>query len=303
MFAQGSHFQPRWTLSRALAALTTITLGAATHELEPAEINMLWFSPLMTQRLPEPPEFSAVLAKRASDVYSSFVSNVTSDARSEAAKALRLIVCDDGRCNDAPSKWRNFEEGHHMNDAFYQWQRTTNSAGLQSKEFDKLRQYVLQAVTKLRGATGAEAAVPPASTSQANPGGELFCWTSVHPSYSLHPAHTHATASFSAVFFAHAPPGSGALRLHDPRGPRPPFDLHFDVKASEGELAVFPSYLVHEVRPAAIQSPRAAPQVASMGVDGASELLKGGVAPRVSISCNVRGPWTEAADLSVSFET
>ena len=40
---------------------------------------------------------------------------------------------------------------------------------------------------------------------------------------------------------------SGPLLLHDPRGPRPPFDHTYAVHPRVNELVVFPSWLVHEV--------------------------------------------------------
>ena len=102
---------------------------------------------------------------------------------------------------------------------------------------------------------------------------------------------------------------TGPLWLHDPRGPRPPFGNFHSVAPAVGSAVLFPSWLVHEVRPSL--SPRAASVEVPTPVSGS---VKGGadqpaaarrgeeaVEHRVSFSCNVPGSWDDSADLSVSF--
>ena len=81
-------------------------------------------------------------------------------------------------------------------------------------------------------------------------------------------SHNHPMASWSAVYCVRAgepaadEPGSGVLRLFDPRqganaysdpanaSLRPAFAVRsLDVRLSEGQVVVFPSYLFHEVTP------------------------------------------------------
>ena len=69
------------------------------------------------------------------------------------------------------------------------------------EDFSRLRRYTAAAFSKAR------AAVRVSASGQAE---SLFCWASVHDSTSTHPAHTHATAALSGVFYASAPRNAGS---------------------------------------------------------------------------------------------
>lgn len=73
------------------------------------------------------------------------------------------------------------------------------------------------------------------------------------------------------------PPSGGAVP--------PPFDVVATVAPTEGDLLVFPGWLVHSVAPSPSPSPRDA---ADAG-------------PRVSLSLNLPGPWRRAADLGYTL--
>lgn len=87
-----------------------------------------------------------------------------------------------------------------------------------------------------------------------------------------------------AVYYISTPEGAGQITFHDPRGktPFPPVQMPFDVatppfhgvfshKPREGDLLLFPSFLVHSVAPSS----------------AAQE-------PRISASFNIAGPWRPA---------
>jgi hypothetical protein len=101
-------------------------------------------------------------------------------------------------------------------------------------------------------------------------------WVSVHSKGSMHERHSHVASTISGVFYCRVPPGSGAIRFHDPRGQHkimestmaplpkygdaadvllgpaggvPPFRGSYAVPVSEGMMVLFPSWLLHQVRP------------------------------------------------------
>ena len=296
-------------------------LPAATQKLA-------WFTPILVQPLThEAPTFASELAATAVAVYDAFLS--------QGKPGLRDIVCgESGRCGTGGlNAWRDFEEPHQFNDAFYRFQLSRGMADFHAlPAFQRLRRYVLEAIGKMASQTGAQ---PTAAAGGGGGGGGgggagqsdglgfgpdgLFCWASVHPagSGSHHPAHTHAGAAFSAVFFASLPSSSppssslaataAPLVFRDPRGPLPPFDHSIVHRPSERDLVVFPSWLSHEVRPAI---PHRTTTRQRVSVDSGGEPQEGSAAGhkkkeddlRVSISCNARGDWAQTADLSVTFD-
>jgi len=88
------------------------------------------------------------------------------------------------------------------------------------------------------------------------------------------------TSQLSGVYYVDVPPGSGELVFRDPRGPLPPFEHSYAHVPKQGAMAVFPSWLVHEVLPT------------SSAV---------GTQHRVAISFNLLGQWESTSDVSVAF--
>lgn len=86
----------------------------------------------------------------------------------------------------------------------------------------------------------------------------LNVWQSVQNDGSSHGLHDHTGARTCGVFFAQVPEGSGPIKFHDPR-PRSPFMYHPIVfQPTEGDIVVFPPWLVHEVLPSTttVRKPR-----------------------------------------------
>lgn len=64
-----------------------------------------------------------------------------------------------------------------------------------------------------------------------------------------HTAHVHPEAVASGVYYVKIPADSGMLRIHDPRGPLPPFGGTKDLHPKPGDFIIFPGWLRHEVLP------------------------------------------------------
>ena len=88
----------------------------------------------------------------------------------------------------------------------------------------------------------------------------------------------------SGAYYVNAPPGSGDIVFHDPRGALPPFEHTLRYPAQVGHMVVFPSWLVHEVLPNALAGEWASAR-----------------AKRVAVSFNLRGQWEDTSDVSVAF--
>ena len=275
----------------------------------------------------EDASFSSSLASRAIELYETFLSM--------GKPGLREVVCAEsgGLCGRGGANyWMSLEEPHQFNDAFFRFQLSRGMRDFEAlPAFQRLRGHVRATIDKMAAATGASTSSSGDSNSGGGGGGGsggdgggygadgLFCWASVHPagSGSHHPAHTHAGAAFSAVFFASLPSSSppssslaataAPLVFRDPRGPLPPFDHSIVHRPSERDLVVFPSWLSHEVRPAI---PHRTTTRQRVSVDSGGEPQEGSAAGhkkkeddlRVSISCNARGDWAQTADLSVTFD-
>jgi uncharacterized protein (TIGR02466 family) len=92
-------------------------------------------------------------------------------------------------------------------------------------------------------------------------------WSIISRKYAYNAAHNHGGALLSAVLYVRVPSGSGFLRFHDPRSakvmcPTVGQDsgslLHQSVKVDpkEGLIAIFPSFLVHDVTMTLAEEPR-----------------------------------------------
>jgi hypothetical protein len=303
--------------------------------LPEAEMKLLWFTPLLIQPIHEPNSFSNVLSTTILKSYQDFKQTALTSKASPSYTLLRRVVCEDDsiKCpgsgndvDDDDGAWQRFLQPNHLNDAWYEFQRSNKPSFQQLKEFQKLQKYIIQAQNKMKEASG----VQPTNGGNNNNMmfskkkeeeeeiGKLFCWSSVHSSDgfgSFHLPHTHADSTFSSVFYASIPESAGSIWFHDPRGNRPPFDQTFQLEPRQGELILFPSWIVHEVRPPNKQL-RQQPfstscgssdssAGAGTGEDKSCSKTKLGVENdqefRVSISCNSKGSWKDTSDLNAAF--
>jgi len=92
-----------------------------------------------------------------------------------------------------------------------------------------------------------------------------------------HLPHTHPYQLVSGVYYSRVPKGAGAIIFEDPRGPLPPFENRIIYNPKEGDLIIFPSWLLHQVTP----------------TQGDEE--------RISFSCNIPGEWERSTDVSIAF--
>ena len=132
----------------------------------------------------------------------------------------------------------------------------------------------------------------------------FYGWVSVHHDDSKHEQHAHFDAALSAVYYISVPPGAPPIIFHDPRGlspypalhmphsvPAPPFSNKFVHYPSEGELLIFPSWLLHSV-----EHPDGGGGTNGGGGDG-SGASGDTAAARVSASFNVAGSWEGTAPI------
>lgn len=81
------------------------------------------------------------------------------------------------------------------------------------------------------------------------------CWVNVMPQYVHHSLHLHPLCFISGTYYAQVPPGSGSLKLEDPRlglfmaaPPRRPSSPYFhELKPKPGQIVLWESWLRHEV--------------------------------------------------------
>lgn len=196
-----------------------------TTQLPPGELLTMWASPIyvvnVMSDVPEPGSFNAAMADACRRAYASYLQSAM-----------------------APS-----DGSQELNNGFFQWQIET---GFTQKvldrmpEFRLLNYYVSEAVRRYVAFNALSPAIARMS---------VFWWTSMHKDGSFHKAHTHGDSTLSGIYYARVPPGAGALFFEDPRGGggggsgRPPFGeggtfTHFP---REGDIVLFPSWLVHQV--------------------------------------------------------
>lgn len=163
-----------------------------------------------------------------------------------------------------------------INDAFFQFQETHERALRDnpetqqrwpelygSEEFEKLLVVARNASLAYLRHTGTEVTPEEVASSW------IILWTAVYPQDPItkgrHGWHTHQESVVSGVLYAN--PRRTPLLFADPRGappiqdyeqyraddllfePKAPFDAHYQFFAEQGDLVLFPSWLVHKVPP------------------------------------------------------
>ena len=142
------------------------------------------------------------------------------------------------------------------------------------------------------------------SIGRVSSNASFYGWISVHHDDSKHEQHAHFDAALSAVYYISVPPDAPPIIFHDPRGlspypalhmpqsvPAPPFSERFVHYPSEGELVIFPSWLVHSV-----EHPNGGGGGGGSSAGGTSGGTAGAAA-RVSASFNVAGSWEGTAPI------
>lgn len=86
-------------------------------------------------------------------------------------------------------------------------------------------------------------------------------WVNVMQRHATHSGHIHPHSAISGTFYVAVPPGSGALKLEDPRLPllmAAPLRPHTFVYAepAQGSVFLWESWLRHEVMPSDAKEPR-----------------------------------------------
>lgn len=104
---------------------------------------------------------------------------------------------------------------------------------------------------------------------------DTYYWATVNKQGIGHDAHEHIDSLLSGVYYPKVPANAGQLMFQDPRGTRWPFNRNvFYIQPEEGDIILFPSWLMHTVLP-----------------------TEGGDA-RVSIAFNVPGSWEDTTSIS-----
>ena len=109
---------------------------------------------------------------------------------------------------------------------------------------------------------------------------KIFMWAGVHSGCVCHLQHIHSESAVSGTYYVSAPKGSGALVFTDPRGLLPPFGGRHLHQPKAGEVILFPSWLRHEVAPSC-------------------DVTENN--PRVALSFNVVGDWSQTNDATSLF--
>lgn len=85
---------------------------------------------------------------------------------------------------------------------------------------------------------------------------KVSLWSSIHLNGTFHQAHHHDGNVISGILYLRTTPNSGKLVFEDPRGSLPPFGCTHRITPVEGDLILFPSWLVHLVEPTISTAPR-----------------------------------------------
>jgi uncharacterized protein (TIGR02466 family) len=163
----------------------------------------------------------------------------------------------------------------------------------------------------------------------------LIVWISVHDEFSTHQPHVTEDALVGGVYYINCPEGSGELELFDPRGKHPihgltevakeeeeegreqldqsllsvgepPFHRSHSVVPEEGNLILFPGWLVHSVRnPASTEEEKEEEKETRQGrskreQQGRSKReqqarINFSGKYRVSMSLNLKGEWIDTS--------
>eukprot|EP00996_Jenningsia_fusiforme_P007152 NODE_946_length_1802_cov_33.129492_g833_i0.p2 GENE.NODE_946_length_1802_cov_33.129492_g833_i0~~NODE_946_length_1802_cov_33.129492_g833_i0.p2 ORF type:complete len:186 (+),score=18.52 NODE_946_length_1802_cov_33.129492_g833_i0:339-896(+) len=114
----------------------------------------------------------------------------------------------------------------------------------------------------------------------------LYCWLSIQREGGFHASHAHSDAALSGVYFVRVPNNAGRLVFSDPRGVSsfhptirgvPPFDNEVFFRPTDGDLVLFPGWLVHRVEP-------------TEGMDD-----------RISVPFNVLGRWADSTHIRTTL--
>jgi len=103
---------------------------------------------------------------------------------------------------------------------------------------------------------------------------EIQAWATVHNDCVSHLPHSHPNQMVSGVYYVKVPKDAGNIVFDDPRGPLPPFSNRIILQPSQGDLVLFPGWLIHQVSPTK------------------------GSETRISIAFNLEGNWDATTSIS-----
>ena len=231
-----------------------------THDLDATTATMkhLWSTPLLEWHNVVP---ESELSKFAQDVKDSYAAYLQEEEGKTSASSKSNNSTTTTTC--------------HRNNGFFQYQQ---KYPVRSATMDLVWQVFLKAFDQYL----IQAHIPPIDIGTSQLHWTKHCWAAVHHNGMFHEDHTHPRSALAGTLYLELPQNHnhknnhanepGALLLHDPRGPEPPFHRPYPIPPRVGTVVIFPSTLLHGVQPTD------------------SEEL------RVSISCNHPGDWQRFTD-------
>jgi hypothetical protein len=163
-------------------------------------------------------------------------------------KYYTLVEKNEGRLS------KGGHEYNGANQAFYDWQVRSGGWDLiaQQEEVKKLMEIFQQTTDIFLRSIGQD------EEFIKNRGRAIQIWATVHESTSRisiyntdhflgcisHLPHSHPDQIVSGVYYVKMPTEAGSITFDDPRGPLPPFDNRITIRPQQGDLILFPRFVL-----------------------------------------------------------